>query len=486
MGLFDRILGRKPARSEGRELRLPTDGRRAVRARYDAAQTTQDNLYHWVMADALSADAGHTPGVRRVLRNRARYERANNSYCQGMVLTLSNDTVGTGPTLKMATGDSQADRQIEDSWHAWADAIDFDHKLRTMVQARVVDGEVFGLLHTNPILPDVQLDLRVIETDQIASPQPWLLKEVDGMEFDTAGNVSKYHLLRRHPGSLYQLPSMEYDPIPAASMVHVFRANRPGQHRGVSELTAALPLFAQMRRYTLATIAAAETAADHAAVLFTTSPAQEVPDIEPFVPLNIQPRQFTALPEGWQLGQMKAEQPTTTYGAFKHEILNEIARCLNMPYNVAACNSSSYNYSSGRLDHQIYFKTLRVDRDVLRRNVLDRVLRAWFEEAMYVDGLIPRGLPEFRRWKWNWVWDGNEHIDPQAEATAQQIQLASNTTTLAAEFAKLGKDWEVELEQRALEVKRMAELGLTDALAAPTAAAPPAAGDQKPQKSRAA
>ncbi len=55
---------------------------------------------------------------------------------------------------------------------------------------------------------------------------------------------------------------------------------------------------------------------------------------------------------GWKIGQVRAEQPTTAYGDFKHEIINEIARPLQMPFNVAAGNSSGYNYVSGRLDHQ--------------------------------------------------------------------------------------------------------------------------------------
>ena len=38
------------------------------------------------MADGLSPDAAMTPYVRRTLRNRARYEVANNSYAKGMVL----------------------------------------------------------------------------------------------------------------------------------------------------------------------------------------------------------------------------------------------------------------------------------------------------------------------------------------------------------------------------------------------------------------
>ena len=43
---------------------------------------------------------------------------------------------------------------------------------------------------------------------------------------------------------------------------------------------------------------------------------------------------------------------------------------------------------------------------------------------------------------------------------SQATRLASNTTTLAAEYARQGKDWETELRQRAKEVALMNELGL--------------------------
>ena len=61
--------------------------RSIVRARYDAAVTNEDNRRHWANADGLSANASNNSEVRRVLRNRARYEVANNSYARGIVLT---------------------------------------------------------------------------------------------------------------------------------------------------------------------------------------------------------------------------------------------------------------------------------------------------------------------------------------------------------------------------------------------------------------
>ncbi|MCC7489968.1 MAG: phage portal protein, partial [Gammaproteobacteria bacterium] len=266
----------------------------------------------------------------------------------------------------------------------------------------------------------------------------------------------------------------------ARSMIHYLRPDRPGQARGIPDITPALPLFAQLRRYTLAVIAAAETAADFAAVLYTDAPANgEAESVEPMDIVELERRMATVLPGGWKLGQVTAEQPATTYGEFKREILNEIARCLNMPFNVAAGNSSGYNYASGRLDHQTYFKSIRVEQSHLEAVVLDRILAAWMAEAVLAEGLLPQRLRMVgARFPHQWFWDGHEHVDPAKEASAQATRLTSHTTTLAAEYARQGKDWETELRQRAKEAALMKELGLTSPEAAQAAPQTPAQDDK--------
>ena len=158
------------------------------------------------------------------------------------------------------------------------------------------------------------------------------------------------------------------------------------------------------------------------------------------------------------MSQVDPKQPVTTYGEFKHEILNEIARCLSMPYNIAAGNSSGYNYASGRLDHQTYYKSLKVDRAFMEAEILDRVFEAWMREwslatATQLDACDCRHV---------WFWDGQEHVDPAKEANAQEKRLLNKTTTLAAEYARQGKDWETELRQIAKERTLMKELGIDD------------------------
>ncbi|GIX04619.1 MAG: hypothetical protein KatS3mg114_0488 [Planctomycetaceae bacterium] len=124
----------------------PTSRRalRLVRARYDAAAVNSENRRHWANADGLSANAANSPEVRRILRNRARYEVANNSYARGIVLTLAHDVVGTGPRLQLLTSDAEANNRIEREFQRWAKAIGLAEKLRTMRIARAQDGEAFA------------------------------------------------------------------------------------------------------------------------------------------------------------------------------------------------------------------------------------------------------------------------------------------------------------------------------------------------------
>ncbi len=442
-----------------------------VRARYDAAVTNEDNRRHWANADGLSANSANSAEVRRILRNRSRYEVANNSYARGIVLTLAHDVVGTGPRLQMLTADAEANRRIEQEFSRWAKAIGLAASLRTMRMARAADGEAFAVLTSNARLAtDIQLDLRLVEADQVCTPDldTRSANAVDGIVFDGAGNPVEYHILRRHPGDSSSGLNREYDRLPASSVIHWYRCDRPGQARGIPDIMPALPLFAQLRRFTLAVLAAAETAADFAGILYTDAPANgEADAAEPFEPIELEKRALVTMPGGWKMSQMQAEQPATTYAEFKHEILNEIARCLNMPFNVAAGNSSGYNYASGRLDHQTYFKAIRVEQAHVECVVLDRILAAWFDEAVLIPGLLPAGLGPIVDWPHQWFWDGHEHVDPAKEATAQATRLANHTTTLADEYARRGQDWESQLRQRAKELALMSELGLPLAQALP-------------------
>ncbi|MCY2924914.1 MAG: hypothetical protein NT031_05660 [Planctomycetota bacterium] len=114
------------------------------------------------------------------------------------------------------------------------------------------------------------------------------------------------------------------------------------------------------------------------------------------------------------------------------------------------------------MDHQTYFKNIRVEQGHCEAVILDRILAAWLAEAVKVFA-----LGDLEDVSHQWFWDGHEHVDPQKEANAQATRLTNHTTTLAQEYARQGKDWETELRQRAKEVALMKELGLAVTQAGP-------------------
>lgn len=432
-----------------------------VRGRFDAAQTTHDNARHWAAADHLSADMEASPEIRRTLRMRSRYEVANNSYAKGLVQMLANDTIGTGPRLQMLSGEEEFNDEIESAFARWAEAVRLPAKLRTMRMSRCQDGEAFAVLATNPkVRHEVKLDLMPVESDRISGDLVWLDDDtsVDGISFDPWGNPIKYRVLKYHPGDVKFMPGDEAIQVPAEYMLHIFRQDRPGLHRGVPELTAALPLFAQLRRYNLAVLSAAEAAADFAAILYTDAPPNGESDaVEPMDSIPLERNMMLTVPAGWKMGQLDPKQPAANHAEFVKIILSEIARCVVTTYGTLAGDFSGHNYASGRLDNQIYHKSILVDRSFWEAEMLNKIFYLWFREYVLTCGcqnchtLTPNHL---------WYWDAFPHVDPGKEAKAQEMRLANHTTTLAAECAKDGRDYMAVLRQRAKEIRLMKELGI--------------------------
>ena len=412
---------------------------RKLKAQYDSARTTDENERHWLSADLRSASASASKSVREKIRSRARYElQENNSYGKGIILTLANDLIGTGPRLQILSPDEGFNLEVELAFRNWAKASRLGSKLRTMRLAKATDGEAFALLTTNPKLAtDIKLDVRLYECDQFTDPL-WVANDPDnhdGLKLDDFGNPESYEMLRQHPGDMLQFNTMKSEPVPASNVLHWFRCDRPGQHRGVSEVASSLPLFAMGRRFTLATLAAAETAANFAGVMYTDAPpsteAETLGEDEWFSAIPLEYRSMLTLPHGWKMGQVDPAHPATTYDMFKREIIAEIARCFNMPYNLAAGDSSRSNYASGRLDHQSYFKSIKVDRSELEFH-LDRVLIAFLEELLLQpeEVFAPRFGGRILDIPFRWFWDSHKHVDPDKESKAVVRQVSSGLVAI--------------------------------------------------------
>lgn len=440
----------------------------AVTATYDAAQSGSDNANHWAWADSLNANTSNSPDVRKTLRERARYECDNNGYAGGLIDKLGNDLIGTCPRIQVNIPGEfrEASRRIEKAFTRWAKAVDLGRKLRLLDNAAVRDGEGFAILINNPALPtgQPQLDLKLYECDQVETPFRDYTDPLgfSGGRLDKFGNVVEWHFLKAHPGSEVWANYLDFEAIPAANVLHWFKPRRAGQIRGIPEITSSLSLYAILRRYTLATLGAAELAASIAGVLETDAPVgtEDAPTFDTMDEIDIPRRGLLTLPGGYRAKGFEGSQPIQSYREFKAEILTEAGQPVGSPRNVATGSSAEYNYSSGRLDYGIYQRGLRVRRYDLSTRILDQIFHAWLDEAALIPGLIPDGLPLRSLWSRDWYFDGFESLDPVKEANAISIKLANNTTTLAEIYAERGLDWEEQIEQRGREVKLLRSMGL--------------------------
>lgn len=435
-----------------------------LRAKYDAAVTNFENMKHWSNADNLSAVSAANPAIRQRLRSRSRYEcRENNSFANGMINTMANDIVGRGPNLQIHHPNQAAAKRLERNFRRWMKRTGLAAKLRTSITSVVGDGEVFAVTANNPAIRNaVQLDIKVMEADYCTDLTGQQNETFDdGIEYDPNGYPIAYNFQQHHPGdhygqSMYGRPKR----VVADQVIHYYRVDRPGQRRGVPWVAPALPLFALMRRYTLAVTMAAETAANFAGVMYADG-SQVAPDedVDEMDAIEFEARSMITLPMGWKMGQLKAEQPTTTYQMFRDALLCEISRCLHMPFNKASGNSSGYNFASGRLDHQTYFEFVDIERSNLELLFLDRIFQWWIDEAIFIPGQIPQGLGPLDDLDYTWRWPKHRHIDPQKQAAADIALWNAGLLTDEEYQLENGNDPEEHYESLERMYKRRAAIG---------------------------
>ena len=465
----------------------------AVNAKFDLAQTTADNKKHWANADTLSARAAISPGVRRTVRIRSRYEAENNSWYAGILRTAVNHIVGNGPRLQMLTSNPEANARVEKAFRQWAAKIDLADTLRTAAEAYWRDGEVFMMRADRPQLyPNPTLDLRMFEADQVATPwdasvynDPF---QDDGIRFDRSTNELQIYVYNNHPGANVYKTTLEGNWYSSREVLHLFRADRPGQTRGIPRATPALQTLPIMRRQELATLYSAETAANFAMYLKSNSPALD-PASSPadFAEIELTRNMLTTLPAGWEIGQVEPKQPGPLYEMFQRQALQSFSRCTNMPYTLAAGTGKDANFSSFKGDMKnVWEPEVQCEQSRIEWSFIEPIFGWFLESAIYVPGLLD-GLPSIAAIDHRWHWPPLPELDAVDSANAAAIRLKSGLSTPTSEHARRGQDWDTESMRAAsdfgvpVEVYKQAVFSMTFGLQ-PGAPMP----GQQPQQAAAA
>jgi lambda family phage portal protein len=166
---------------------------------------------------------------------------------------------------------------------------------------------------------------------------------------------------------------------------------------------------------------------------------------------------------GDKLNPFTPARPAPQFSQFCEAVIRHIGTAIGLPYELVVKDFSKTNYSSARaalLEAWRFFMNRRI---WLATYWASPVYRLWLEEA------IDAGLIEAPGYYDNaelyararWIGPGRGWIDPVKEAQAAQLRMDSNISTLELECAEQGLDWNEVLEQRAMEMSRIKELGLS-------------------------
>lgn len=467
-----------------------------LKARYDAAQTHLGNQEHWKNADFYSPNAAASPNVRRILKSRARYEVVeNNPYLKGVVLSIANDFVGSGPKLQIIDErfSPEIRKRVQSKFAEWAKNVGLREKLWRLEFSKRVDGESFAIAFQNKRTKyPIKLDFYVIESDRVGgnlidfkAPEKGY-GEIDGVRFDEYEQPIEYFILDHHPGTSWPFPSMEMSKglgsgkwVKAEFVLHWFRKDR-GWLRGIPELAPSFPLCSLLRRYTLATVRNAEVSADFTVLLESQNPLSPTPFTdghgnlitdEPFDVFPLEMGMCMILPRGYKPNKLDSVPIGSDFDDFVGAIIREIVRPLLVPYNLAVGSSKDSNMSSSVLDANLYKSAQNHERMHCEDNVLNKIFSLWWQEAVLQDGYLelPKSLRELdfppeNKWRWDNI--GILHTDPSKVADYLTVMRNSGFMTdkdiQEIWFNRDIEDWRQEIaedeEFRVEQMKKKAEV----------------------------
>lgn len=412
----------------------------STKAQYDAALHTRRNAEQWKYSDVWNADQSLRPEVRRTLRSRSRYECDNNSWLTGMIVSHAESVVGTGARLQIH-GLGEEGNEYEREFGEWARSVGLWKTIRTAICTEIRDGEAFIQLTNRPRNANpCKLYPLLLDAERICTPDIDVDTDddlqADGIYFDRYLVPVRYSVAQEHPA----VTSGRHYTVDADYMCHLFRQERPEQHRGAPIIASALPSIAMLRAYTIAMLAKMENSASVAGVL---KPDPSVIDADsladpPFSEFSMPQRSWVTLPSGYSMEQYQLQNPTDSQQSFALSVKIECARCILATRNVVLGDSSSYNYSSARLDMQSYDRAIAVQREEIVDIILDKVLRQWWLE-MHPTEDVPAH---------QWFFPNREYINPSQESNAEKTRLETGTVSYQALCAEHGRDWQSVMRQQ--------------------------------------
>ncbi|HEM7896614.1 TPA: phage portal protein [Burkholderia cenocepacia] len=456
-------------------------------AAYESASTTGARAKSWRTSSAgpNAAAVQNLP----LLRSRARDAIRNDPWAKTAIARLVSNTIGNGIQAHPQHPNDAVRKMQKQLWEDSCEEIDaddlFDMSGVQTLAARAFfsDGEV--LVRRQFRSPSeglaVPMQIRLLEGDLLPMEKNEIVpgggEIVNGVEFNADGRRVAYHLLQRHPGEYGRASTtnMQTVRVPADEIAHVFLALRPGQVRGVPELSTVLLRLKSLDNFDDAVLFRQEVSNLFAG--FITKPPAEPGlmgdpvtgaameyDVDGFSPVvSLEPGSMQELAPGEDVKFAEPPGAGTDYGPFMRQQLMAAAASVGMPYEVM----------TGDL-RDVSDRVLRVILNEFRRSIEQiqwnvfihqfcRKVWRWWVDACALSGAMPMADYYRRRRDYlrvRWVPQGWPYIHPVQDVTAKRMEIRSGLASRTGAVLARGDDPEQVDQENADDLARERRLGI--------------------------
>lgn len=427
------------------------------------------------------------------LRARSRDLVRNNAYASRGIDVIVNNTVGKGIINEIQiveqsrpgrprAAPSPRERELKQLWNNWArtTACDYEGRKdlvglqRQALRAVAESGEVLirrrrtrrrffrGPDGIERPVPPVQL--QILEADHLDARRMQVFqsngnKVILGIEFSEDQKRLGYWIFRRHPGAFNTSPAIPLSSqrtirIPATNIIHMFRADRPGQIRGVPWLAPIIIRLRDIDKYEDFQLVRQQVAACFSVF---------VKDIEAFdanqtqtekeLLEKIEPGMIECLPPGKDVTFGKPPE-VENYKEYMQTLLHSIASGLGISYEALTTDYSDVNFSSARMGHLEFSRNIDSWRcEIMLPQMLNTVFD-WFLEGTELLGVSTQNAVA------KWTPPARVMVDPTKEVPAIKDAIRAGLMTQSEAIRQQGVDPETFYQEKARDDKRLDSLEL--------------------------
>jgi capsid protein len=391
--------------------------------------------------------------TRKELVRLSRYLEKNNGLYRQMIKDNALYSVGDGITPQCVGGDFEWQTIIESEWEAECEnpevsgRFSMTEALHIISNALDVDGEIFAIKCKRSKIPKFQL----IESHRVATPPSIEGQQnvYDGIRYNKYGQPSMYYVVQGD-GS--------YTPVAAASMMHIYEAEKASQSRAYPPHQHAISnLRDEMDLLSMEKVAAKDNArtsrilkvndttmdegdvglGQHNTAAGTTDPNQ-VSRVLGGVTAVLQPNE--------SIEPYQSARPTSAFTGFIEHLRRDSVMG-SVPYEFTADPTKAGGAS-------VRLVTAKAGRFFAHRQniIINRFLKPYFQ--FWLGTKIDKGdLPSAKNWwKAEWVCPKSISVDAGRDSANERADLEMGRTLPSDDFQGRGMGFEKSIRKKARDL----------------------------------